>query len=56
MSERPTAKPEQERVIAASSLRSSIVKTTQWREFATNPAAVTSDGDDVLGRAHTTHR
>lgn len=42
------AKREQEKVVASSSLRTSIVKTTQWYEFATNPAAVTFGDDDVL--------
>ncbi|MFD8573670.1 SDR family oxidoreductase [Streptomyces sp. NPDC059639] len=34
------AKREQERAVAASGLRGTVVKTTQWHEFATNPAAV----------------
>ncbi|MER5951959.1 NAD(P)H-binding protein [Streptomyces sp. NPDC001904] len=34
------AKREQEKAVAASGLRGTVVKTTQWHEFATNPAAV----------------
>lgn len=41
------AKRDQERVVAAASVPSTIVKSTQWHEFATNPAAVTFDRDEV---------
>lgn len=42
------AKRAQEALIAGSPLRSTIVKTSQWHEFATNPAAVTFGDDEVL--------
>ncbi|WP_307849553.1 SDR family oxidoreductase [Qaidamihabitans albus] len=42
------AKREQEKIVAASGLRTSMVKTTQWHEFATNPAAVTLGSEEVL--------
>ncbi|MFJ4711509.1 SDR family oxidoreductase [Streptomyces sp. NPDC088785] len=41
------AKREQERAVAASGLRGTVVKTTQWHEFATNPAAVAFGDDEV---------
>ncbi|WP_353943944.1 NAD(P)H-binding protein [Streptomyces sp. HUAS MG91] len=34
------AKRAQEKAVAESGLRGTVVKTTQWHEFATNPAAV----------------
>ena len=42
------AKREQEKVVAGSALDTTIVKTTQWHEFATNPAAVTFEDAEVL--------
>ncbi|MYW67980.1 NAD(P)H-binding protein [Streptomyces sp. SID8379] len=41
------AKREQEKAVAASGLRTTIVKTTQWHEFATNPAAVVLGDTEV---------
>ncbi|MBO1337862.1 SDR family oxidoreductase [Streptomyces sp. VRA16 Mangrove soil] len=41
------AKREQEKAVAASGLRGTVVKTTQWHEFATNPAAVAFDDSEV---------
>lgn len=41
------AKRAQEQVVRQSSLAATIVRTTQWHEFATNPAAVMFDGDQV---------
>lgn len=41
------AKRAQEELIANSSVPSTIVKSTQWFEFATNPAAVTFYDDEV---------
>jgi uncharacterized protein YbjT (DUF2867 family) len=41
------AKRAQEQIVASSTLASIIVKSTQWYEFATNPAAVTF-GDDAV--------
>lgn len=41
------AKREQERLVAAASIPSTIIKSTQWHEFATNPAAVTFESDEV---------
>lgn len=41
------AKREQERIVDGSGPRATIVKTTQWHEFATNPAAVTFRDDRV---------
>jgi uncharacterized protein YbjT (DUF2867 family) len=42
------AKRAQEGIVEDSPLRSTIVKSTQWHEFATNPAAVTFLDDEVL--------
>ncbi|WP_037577573.1 SDR family oxidoreductase [Phaeacidiphilus oryzae] len=42
------AKREQERLVASGPVRPSIVKTSQWFEFATNPAAVEQSGDEVV--------
>ncbi len=41
------AKREQESIIGESGLNATIVKTTQWYEFATNPAAVVFHDDRV---------
>jgi uncharacterized protein YbjT (DUF2867 family) len=41
------AKREQERIVAGGGVAATIVKTTQWYEFATNPAAVTFHDDRV---------
>lgn len=37
----------QERLVAAAEMPSTIIKSTQWHEFATNPAVVTFDRDEV---------
>lgn len=42
------AKREQEEIVGNSNLDATILKTSQWYEFATNPAAVTFDDDEVL--------
>jgi uncharacterized protein YbjT (DUF2867 family) len=42
------AKRAQEEIVAEALVPSTIVKSTQWFEFATNPAAVTFREDDVL--------
>ncbi|GLY71512.1 SDR family oxidoreductase [Amycolatopsis taiwanensis] len=41
------AKREQEKIVKNSGLGATILKTTQWYEFATNPAAVTFREDEV---------
>ncbi|ASU79013.1 nucleoside-diphosphate sugar epimerase [Actinopolyspora erythraea] len=41
------AKREQEKIVGESELDATIVKTTQWYEFATNPAAVAFHDDRV---------
>lgn len=41
------AKSEQEKIVDDSTVTSTLVKTTQWHEFATNPAAVETDTDEV---------
>lgn len=41
------AKRAQEEIVRTSALDTTILKTTQWHEFATNPAAVTFGDDDV---------
>ena len=38
----------QEEALRTSPLRTTVLKTTQWHEFATNPAAVTFDDDEVV--------
>lgn len=42
------AKRAQEAAVSGGPVRSTIVKTSQWHEFATNPAAVTLTDDEVL--------
>lgn len=42
------AKRAQEAIVSGSPVRSTLVKTSQWHEFATNPAAVTLQEDEVL--------
>ena len=42
------AKRKQEEIVGNSNLDATILKTTQWHEFATNPAAVTFYDDEVL--------
>jgi uncharacterized protein YbjT (DUF2867 family) len=42
------AKRAQEEVVRSSPLRWTILRTTQWHEFATNPSAVTFTDDEVL--------
>ena len=42
------AKRAQEKIVGNSPVPSTIVKSTQWHEFATNPAAVTFQDDQVL--------
>lgn len=41
------AKREQEAIVENSDLNATLVKTSQWHEFATNPAAVTFHADKV---------
>lgn len=42
------AKRKQEEIVRNSGLDATILKTSQWHEFATNPGAVTFDDDEVL--------
>lgn len=42
------AKRKQEEIVKNSNLDATILKTTQWNEFATNPAAVTFHENEVL--------
>ena len=42
------AKRAQERVVAEAGVPATVVKSTQWHEFATNPAAVAFDDQQVL--------
>jgi uncharacterized protein YbjT (DUF2867 family) len=42
------AKREQEQIVRSSPLRTTVLRTTQWHEFATNPSAVTCTAEDVL--------
>lgn len=42
------AKRDQENIVANGPVRSTLVKSSQWHEFATNPAAVTFRDDEVL--------
>lgn len=42
------AKRAQEGIVASSPVRSTIVESSQWHEFAINPAAVTFHDDEVL--------
>jgi uncharacterized protein YbjT (DUF2867 family) len=42
------AKRRQEEIVGDSGLDATILKTSQWHEFATNPAAVTFRDDEVL--------
>ena len=42
------AKRKQEEIVGNSDLDATILKTSQWHEFATNPAAVTFRDDEVL--------
>ena len=42
------AKRKQEEIVGNSGLDATILKTSQWHEFATNPAAVTFRDDEVL--------
>lgn len=41
------AKRAQDEIVAASPVPSTVVKSTQWHEFATNPSAATFDDDEV---------
>jgi hypothetical protein len=52
------AKTAQEEVVAGGAVPSTIVKSTQWHEFAVNPAAVTMRDDQaqVQGLAHPADR
>jgi uncharacterized protein YbjT (DUF2867 family) len=42
------AKRAQERILRSNGVPCTIVKSTQWHEFATNPAAVSFDDDEVV--------
>ncbi len=42
------AKREQEAIVRSSPLRTTVLRTTQWHEFATNPSAVTCTAGEVL--------
>ena len=41
------AKRAQDEIVAASDVPSTVVKSTQWHEFATNPSATTFEDDEV---------
>lgn len=41
------AKRAQDEIVVDSAVPSTVVKSTQWHEFATNPSAVTFDDDEV---------
>ena len=42
------AKRAQEEIVGSSPLRGTVLRTTQWHEFATNPSAVTRTAEEVL--------